>query len=259
MTPCSVPGCGQPAWARGWCTRHYRRWQRTGAEPTPERQVGEPDGYGRYGIMERAEDGALCHECGGWYVSVGAHAGPAHGMTAAQYRQAHGLARTQPLISLARSREISEQAAARVGSPAWQRLEAVRDPQAAADARTPEVFRTPATSAARAQRATDGRMDLSVEARERTCPVCGRSYTGRDRTCSEVCAREASRRAAIAEGEQLLRLDAEQMAALRRTTGDARRQMVEGLQRAGYTSRSIGQAIGLGPQAMSRDYPRPQD
>ena len=53
MTPCSVPGCGRPAWARGWCTRHYRRWQRTGAEPTPECQVGEPDGYGRYGIIER--------------------------------------------------------------------------------------------------------------------------------------------------------------------------------------------------------------
>ena len=101
-------------------------------------------------------------------------------------------------------------------------------------------------------------MDLSVEARERTCPVCGHSYTGRDRTCSEVCARDASRRAAIAEGEQLLRLDAEQMAALRRTSGDARRQMIEDLQREGYTSRSIGQAIGLGPAAMSRDYPRPQ-
>ena len=95
MTSCSVPGCGQPAWARGWCARHYKQWRRTGREPGLERQVGEPDGYGRYGIMERGEDGALCHECGGWYVSVGAHAGPAHGMTAAQYRQAHGLARTQ--------------------------------------------------------------------------------------------------------------------------------------------------------------------
>ena len=49
------------------------------------------------------------------------------------------------------------------------------------------------------------------------------------------------------------------MAALRRTTGEARRQMIEDLQRAGYTSRSIGQALGLGPAAMSRDYPRPQD
>ena len=259
MTPrCSVAGCGQPVWARGWCARHYKRWRRTGREPGPDRQVGEPDGYGRYGIMERGEDGALCHECGGWYVSVGAHAGPTHGMTAAQYRQAHGLARTQPLVSLARSREISEQSAARVGSPAWQRLEAARDPQAAADARTPEAFRTPAASAARALRATDGRMDLSVEPREKTCPICGCVYTGRNRTCSDACAREARRRGAAAEGERLLRLNAEQAAALRRTTGDARRQAVEDLQRAGYTSRSIGRAIGLGSAAMSRDYPRPQ-
>ena len=36
------------------------------------------------------------------------------------------------------------------------------------------------------------------------------------------------------------------------------RQMIEDLQRAGYTSRSIGQAIGLGSAATSRDYPRPQ-
>jgi len=27
---CSVEGCGKPKWARGWCSTHYRRWQRYG-------------------------------------------------------------------------------------------------------------------------------------------------------------------------------------------------------------------------------------
>lgn len=27
---CSVPGCGCPHKARGWCTGHYKRWSRTG-------------------------------------------------------------------------------------------------------------------------------------------------------------------------------------------------------------------------------------
>lgn len=27
---CSVEGCDNGSWARGWCGRHYRRWQRTG-------------------------------------------------------------------------------------------------------------------------------------------------------------------------------------------------------------------------------------
>ena len=32
--------------------------------------VGDPDGFGRYGVMERGEYSALCHECGAWVASV---------------------------------------------------------------------------------------------------------------------------------------------------------------------------------------------
>lgn len=28
--PCSIEGCNRPAWARGWCTRHYHRWHMHG-------------------------------------------------------------------------------------------------------------------------------------------------------------------------------------------------------------------------------------
>ena len=27
---CTIDGCGSPAHARGWCSKHYRRWQRHG-------------------------------------------------------------------------------------------------------------------------------------------------------------------------------------------------------------------------------------
>lgn len=34
---CSVEGCESPAWARGWCGTHYRRWQRLGSVALPDR------------------------------------------------------------------------------------------------------------------------------------------------------------------------------------------------------------------------------
>ena len=31
---CSIPGCGKPHWARGWCAPHYQAWRRTGEPAT---------------------------------------------------------------------------------------------------------------------------------------------------------------------------------------------------------------------------------
>ncbi|GAA2183340.1 hypothetical protein GCM10009785_26560 [Brooklawnia cerclae] len=253
---CTVSGCGQKAVARGWCMQHYKQWRRTGEIPVAGRQVGEPDGHGRYGVLERHDDAALCHECGGWYVSVGAHVRLAHDMTADDYRRAHGLKRTQPLTALSYAARQSERASGMVGSSAWRRLEAARDPQAAADARTPDVFRAPAGSAIHAEGATDGRLDLHRPAAEKTCPVCGRTYTGRDKSCSDECARELWRRGRRRQAEAVPQLDDDQVGTLRRATGEALDAEVRRLQAAGYTSASIGEALGHGPAWMSRRYPR---
>src|SRR6202049_49018 len=52
--PCSVEGCPTNAIARGWCNRHYKRWQKFGDPTGMDTQQGRPgDGRARhplYGI-----------------------------------------------------------------------------------------------------------------------------------------------------------------------------------------------------------------
>lgn len=60
--------------------------------PDPGR-VGEPSGFGRYGILEDTGQRVLCHECGRWFISVAGHIGGGHGwMRGWQYKAVHGLA-----------------------------------------------------------------------------------------------------------------------------------------------------------------------
>lgn len=56
-------------------------------------QVGDRDGFGRYGELDETDEGLLCHKCGGRFTHLGVHVYKAHGLTAAAYRQAHGLSR----------------------------------------------------------------------------------------------------------------------------------------------------------------------
>lgn len=59
----------------------------------------EQDGYGRYGALD-IEDGKLvCHECGKTYQQLATHAFGAHGISADQYREKHGLGRTTRLVA----------------------------------------------------------------------------------------------------------------------------------------------------------------
>ncbi|MBP2333277.1 MucR family transcriptional regulator [Corynebacterium freneyi] len=139
MTTCRAPGCDREAVARGLCMMHYKR-ERAGRD-LAEPEVGSPSGHGRYGVLDVDGDRVLCHECGGWYRSVGAHVGRAHDLAAREYKIRHGLplgtALVAPDVSAARSRHATE----RVGTEAWKRLESRRDPTAASHARDEESLR----------------------------------------------------------------------------------------------------------------------
>ena len=62
-------------------------------------QVGEPDGYGRYGIVDETGEGILCHTCGKRYRHLVTHLSMAHGDTVADYRARHGLHASRPLVA----------------------------------------------------------------------------------------------------------------------------------------------------------------
>jgi hypothetical protein len=38
-TVCSIPGCGKPVYARGWCSMHHSRWHRNGTTDLIKRQT----------------------------------------------------------------------------------------------------------------------------------------------------------------------------------------------------------------------------
>lgn len=135
---CSAPGCGRDAISHGLCLRHYKAARSKHAdEPSP--RVGQPVGAGVYGrISVDAEGRLICHECGGAYLSLAAHVYLAHGMTSDEYREAYELPRTTKLAAPS-VRERIGRSSARPENLA--RLARVRDPKAAAAARTDDTFR----------------------------------------------------------------------------------------------------------------------
>lgn len=141
-------------------------------------EYGDIDGYGRHGILTTTPDGLLvCHECGITREFLGRHVRE-HGLSADEYRQRYGLGRRTPLVAPDLRQRFSDRATERVGSPAWSRFEAARDPDAArevsreavADVR-PEVMPTKRTQAAKASRSRP----------RRTCdvPDCGEPQEAR--------------------------------------------------------------------------------
>lgn len=142
---CSAPGCDRDAISHGLCLKHYRRARGKYAdEPAP--RVGQPVGAGVYGSVTVDEEGRLiCHECGQACLSLAAHIVRAHGMSAAEYREVYELPRSTKLTAVSVRERIGVSAA----SPENRaRLARVRDPQAAALARTDETFK----AVSRAQR-----------------------------------------------------------------------------------------------------------
>ena len=149
--PCSEAGCERDAVAHGVCLMHYKRAH--GAHPDVVSRAGQPVGAGGYGRIDETPDGRLvCHECGGSYLNLAAHALLAHGMAAAEYREVYEIPRTTRLVA-ASVRERTSRRAMRPDNLA--RLVDARDPQAAADARGLDVFA--AVSRARRARGADAR------------------------------------------------------------------------------------------------------
>ena len=79
---CTVAGCWQPVFARGWCRKHYSRARRGRPLQDEKPAVGSPAGHGQYGILTRDEWSVLCHECGGWFSALGQHVRRRHELTA---------------------------------------------------------------------------------------------------------------------------------------------------------------------------------
>jgi len=55
--------------------------------------------HGRHGHLDEVDGRVLCHECGRSFRSLIGHITRKHGLTADEYREAHGLARTRPLMA----------------------------------------------------------------------------------------------------------------------------------------------------------------
>jgi hypothetical protein len=115
MASCRGPNCPRKPVADGFCLRHYKR-DRTGRplEDPLIARLGTPDGFGRFGYLD-GDDVLLCHECGRWYAGLGAHVYGAHGMTADEYRSAHGLARGAALSGAAVRAKMSAVSIAQLG------------------------------------------------------------------------------------------------------------------------------------------------
>lgn len=160
--------------------------------------VGDPDGFGQFGVLEEDDEGLQCHECGRRFTHLGLHAFKAHGMSADEYRQAHGL-RRRGLVAAATRAVIVENA--RRALPGRAAFIAARDPK---------------TASAAQQRGTDaispaGLAAIRAYARSRrgtqrfgtviTCEWCGVEFcplvsAARRRFCSRSCASKHTRRRA---------------------------------------------------------------
>lgn len=156
-------------------------------------QVGDRDGFGRYGELDETDEGLLCHECGGRFTHLGVHVYKAHGLTAAGYRQAHGLSR-RGLVTTP-TREVIA-ANARVQLAAKPAFQARRDPAAATRAQRRGGISPQGMEAIR--RSNQSRRGSQRLGTVVVCARCGLAFcplTGakRRRFCSRSCASKYNR------------------------------------------------------------------
>lgn len=154
-------------------------------------KLGDRDGHGRYGQLDEDSDGLLCHECGGRYRSLGAHAYGSHGMTADEYRAAHGIPRRISLVTTAVRETLSQNAKSHIGSDGWNRMVEKRDPTAASHARTEESFRRRGEDKIASTETAKRNIKGVRKPVTRRCVVCDSLIVGRKglKTCSPLCQR----------------------------------------------------------------------
>lgn len=162
-----------------------------------EPQVGDPDGFGTFGVLDETADGLLCHVCGSRFIHLGLHAFKGHEVTAAEYRAAHGLGR-RGLVVTSTAQTIADNARRTMDSrPAF--IEA-RDPAAASAAqrRGPAAISPAGLGAIReSARARRGAHRLGTVV---TCEWCGVQFcplvgAARRRFCSRSCSARNNRQA----------------------------------------------------------------
>ena len=104
---CTFPGCERPQWAHGECAVHYGRRLKGRPGNGEEQRLGKPDGAGIFGVLDENDEGVLCHECGKRFRSLGNHTVMAHDLTAAEYKDKHGIPRKKSLASRAFRENVS--------------------------------------------------------------------------------------------------------------------------------------------------------
>ncbi|MEY9842524.1 MucR family transcriptional regulator [Streptacidiphilus sp. EB103A] len=259
--PCTA--CSERvAVAKGLCLRCYKRARRGRPDPGGDaRAYGQPDGFGRYGVLEDDGQSVLCHECGGSFQSLAAHAAGAHGMTADQYRAAHGLSRGQGLVCAQVSAKFSANSRSRIGSESWKRFERARDPQAASAART-----FPADAAQTRHVQVVGAQALGRATRKgtvRSCRVCGAQWcplpggynrvTCRSAECLAADKNRSAREHAKSRAAGIRPLSDQEREQLRTLTGPALRDLVLRLVRDhGMAQRGLAPVVGLSEAGLSR-------
>jgi len=161
---------------------------------------GDPDGYGRHGILQEGPAGFVCHECGRDDIAhLGLHAYRAHGITAAEYRARHGLQRRARLVTAAIHDTIRTNAIARMTDPAGKNFVTARDPSKATAARLAQKPQWRPAAAAAVAAAATVRGPKMRKGRVVVCAGCGAYFcpltAGARRTyCTKSCARRNRRR-----------------------------------------------------------------
>ncbi|WP_457511670.1 helix-turn-helix domain-containing protein [Streptomyces sp. TE33382] len=245
-------------------------------DDTELQRYGQPDGHGLYGVLDDDGTSVLCHECGHRFRALGAHVGRAHSMTAAEYKAAHGLARSRSLAATALRETLSQHASARVGTAGWQRFENARDPEAAAHARTFPPAPAQTLRAQATQSVANGKASRKTVVR--TCPNCGAQWcplpggyarkTCRSTECIRALASRATLDHARRNAATIRPLTEYERHQLRTLTGPSLKDLVTMLKsEEGIVQRTLAVAVGISEAGLSRllsgqrvpstDHPRP--